>query len=212
MKKYLAEFIGTFALVLVGTGSIVANDLTHGAIGNFGIALSFGLIVCFMILLFGKASGAHLNPAVTLGLWAAKIFPAKNVAPYLTAQLAGALTASFLLKILFPSDANLGATHPSGATWVSFVLEFGLTLFLMLSIILLSITKSGIARWTPFLVGLIIFLEAYFAGPFCGASMNPARSLAPALASQNLTHLWIYLVAPISGSLSAVFTQRFLSV
>lgn len=212
MKKYLAEFVGTFLLVLCGTGAIVMNNATHGALGNLGIAISFGLIVCLMILVVGKTSGAHLNPAVTLGLWMAQLFPAKEIVPYLFAQTAGALTASFLLKLLFPHDSSLGATHPSGSSGVSFVLEFGLTLLLMGAILFLSKEKPGIARWAPALIGLIIFLEAYFAGPICGASMNPARSLAPALASQNLSDLWIYLVAPISGSLSAAFTKRILSV
>ncbi len=204
MKKLTAEFIGTFALVFAGTGAIIIDHASGGAIGHAGVALTFGLIVMVMIETFGDVSGAHLNPAVTIGFAVARGFPLVEVPRYIAAQLLGALAASGLLRVLFPADATLGATLPAGPWWQSFTLEVLLTFFLMLTI--LSVTtgskENGISAGLT--IGGLIALEAMFAGPICGASMNPARSLAPALISGKLGDLWIYLVAPTLGALLAV--------
>ncbi|MBC7778319.1 MAG: aquaporin, partial [Phycisphaerae bacterium] len=123
MQKYLAEVIGTFALVFCGTGAIVIDEMTNGAVTHVGIAITFGLIVLAMIYTFGDVSGAHLNPAVTLGFWALRMFPAKELAPYIGSQIGGAFLASLLLRFLFPNSQNLGATLPASSDWQSFVLE-----------------------------------------------------------------------------------------
>ncbi|HXB41651.1 MAG TPA: aquaporin [Bacteroidia bacterium] len=212
MKKYIAEFLGTFALVFCGTGAIIINEQTHGVIGHAGIAITFGLIVTAMIYTFGNISGSHLNPAVTLGFSVLKLFKAKDILPYLIAQIAGAFAASFLLKFLFPENMNLGATLPAGSQIQSFILEFILTYFLMLTILFTSQGTEKTQQLAGLIIGGVILLEAMFAGPICGASMNPARSLAPAIVSGQLHSLWLYLLAPVCGSLSATFSYKFLSV
>ena len=208
MSKYLAEFLGTFALVFCGTGAIVINELTGGAVTHPGIAATFGLIVLAMIYSFGDVSGAHFNPAVTVGFWALRLFPAKEVAPYLGSQLAGGLVASLLLRLLFPASQNLGATLPAGSDWQSFVLEIVLTFLLMLVIIRVSQGAKETGLFAGIAIGSVVLLEAMFAGPICGASMNPARSLAPAVVSGNLAHLWIYLTAPMLGALLAALVSK----
>ena len=205
MKKIAAEFIGTFTLIFAGTGAIVIDGASHGAITHVGVALTFGLVVLAMIYTLGDLSGAHLNPAVTLGFWAARRFPAKELPRYLAAQISGALLASCILKFLFPADENLGATHPAGTSTQSFILEFILTFILMFVILNVSTGAKEKGITAGIAVGAVIALEALFAGPICGASMNPARSLAPALASGNLSNLWIYLLAPTLGAAAAVF-------
>ncbi len=204
MKKFFAEFLGTFALVFAGTGAIVINQVSGGAVTHLGIALTFGLIVLAMIYTVGDISGAHLNPAVTIAFWAARRFPSRDVGPYLISQLAGAFTASAFLKLLFPQNHLLGATLPAGSQMQSFVLETVLTFLLMLTILNVSTGAKEKGITAGIAVGAVIALEAMFAGPVSGASMNPARSLAPALVGGNLQHLWLYLAAPILGALLAV--------
>ncbi len=204
MKKYLAEITGTFALVLVGTGAIVLNSHTNGAITHLGISVAFGLIVTAMILILGKISGAHINPAISIAFAINKSFNWKEVPPYLLSQISGALIASLLLKFLFPENELLGTTLPAGSATQSFWLEFFLTFTLMFVIL---ISPAKIAAVT---IGLTVGLEAYFAGPICGASMNPARSLAPAIVSGHMEHLWIYLLAPVTGAVIAVFANKLL--
>jgi aquaporin Z len=203
-KALFAEFLGTATLVFAGTGAIVINDISGGAITHAGIAITFGLVVLAMIYTFGDISGAHLNPAVTLGFWAARRFEASRVAPYISAQLAGALAGSGLLRALFPTHRTLGATLPAGSAMQSFVLEIALTFVLMLVVLSVSTGAKEKGITAGIAVGAVIALEAMFAGPVCGASMNPARSLAPALLSGNVGALWIYLAAPILGALLAV--------
>ncbi len=203
MKKLFAEFLGTLALVFAGTGAIIVNDQT-GALGHAGIALTFGLIVLAMISCFGDISGAHLNPAVSIGFAAAGHSEWRSVPGYIAAQLAGAFAASALLKFLFPASAHLGATLPSGSAMQSFVLEILLTFFLMLVVLSVSPGAKEKGITAGIAIGAIIALEALFAGPISGASMNPARSLAPALVSGHLEHLWLYLAAPILGALLAI--------
>lgn len=208
MKKFTCEVLGTFALVFAGTGAIVINSVSHGAITHAGIAITFGLIVLAMIYTFGDVSGAHLNPAVTLGFFAAGRMPGREIFPYIAAQLIGATLASAVLRGLFPEHATLGATLPAGSELQSFVLEFILTALLMLVILSVSTGAKEKGITAGIAIGSVIALEAMFAGPICGASMNPARSLAPALVSGNLQHLWLYLVAPTLGALSAPLLCR----
>lgn len=207
-KKLMAEMLGTFALVFAGTGAIVINDVTNGSIGHAGISLTFGLVVSAMIYALGDVSGAHLNPAVTIGFWAARRFKGREVPAYIGSQCAGALAASGLLRLLFPTQATLGATLPAQSSGQSFVLELILTFFLMLVILSVSTGAKEKGITAGIAVGSVIALEAMFAGPISGASMNPARSLAPALVAGHLAHLWIYLAAPILGALLALFACR----
>jgi aquaporin NIP len=207
-KNYAAECLGTFALVFCGTGAIVINQESGGAIGHAGIAATFGLIVMAMIYTFGEKSGAHFNPAVTLGFTALGLFERREVAPYLASQVLGAMAASGLLKFLFPQNQLLGATLPAGSHMQSFVLELILTFLLMLVILQVSQGSKEVGLFAGMAIGSTVLLEAMFAGPICGASMNPVRSLSPALVSGHLADLWLYLVAPVVGALLAtrVFT------
>jgi len=206
MKPYFAEFIGTFCLVFAGTGAIVINSVTGGEITHVGIALTFGLVVMAMIYTVGDVSGAHLNPAVTIAFAAAGRFEVRKVPPYIVSQCLGALAASGLLRALFPAHLTLGATLPSGSPWQSLVLETVLSAMLMLVILNVSTGAEEKGITAGIAVGAVIALEAMFAGPICGASMNPARSLAPALVSGHVEHLWIYIAGPILGALAAVPT------
>jgi MIP family channel proteins len=203
MRKYLAEAIGTFALVFAGTGAIVINDVSHGQVTHVGIALTFGLVVMAIIYAVGDVSGAHLNGAVTLGFWLARRLSGRLVVPYLASQLAGAFLASFLLRGMF-SHATLGATIPAGSDWQSFQLETVLTALLMFVILNVSTGAKEKGLMAGAAIGAVIAFEALFAGPICGASMNPGRSIAPAVVSGNLEHLWIYVTAPPLGALLAV--------
>jgi len=204
MKKLAAEFIGTFALVFCGTGAIVIDRETHGGVTHVGVAMTFGLIVMCMIYALGNISGAHLNPAVSIAFTVAKKFPLRQLLPYIFSQLAGAVIASLVLKLLFPADALLGATLPAGSAMQSFILEFLLTFFLMLVIIHVATGSKEQGMFAGLAIGAVVLLEAMFAGPICGASMNPARSFAPAVVSGHLENLWIYLVATPIGAITAI--------
>ena len=208
MKKYVAEFIGTFALVFAGTGAIIINETSGGAITHVGISLTFGLVVLAMIYTVGDISGAHLNPAVSLSFFAARRFPLHEVVPYVLSQCAGAFAASGVLRFLFSQNATLGATQPAGSPIQSFILELILTAILMFVILSVSTGAAEKGITAGIAVGAVIALEAMFAGPISGASMNPARSLAPAVVSQHLSSLWIYLVAPVIGALLGVIGCR----
>lgn len=183
---------------------MVINATTHGAVSHVGIALTFGLVVMAMIYALGDVSGAHLNPAVTIAFWIARRIEGTTVLPYLVAQCAGAIAASLLLRLLFLSDATLGATLPAGPWWQSFVLEGVLTFILMFVILSVSTGAQEKGIMAGAAIGGVVALEALFAGPICGASMNPARSLGPALVAGQLADLWIYLVAPVLGASLAV--------
>lgn len=207
MKKYLAELIGTFALVFCGTGAIVINDVTSGTVTHVGIGITFGLIVTVMIYAFGKISGAHINPAVSIAFAFTDRFDNKELFPYIIAQLIGAFLASAVLRILFIEHDNLGATFPYGSWHQTFILELILTYFLMLVILFVS-QNPDTQQFTAIAVGATVMLEAIFAGPITGASMNPARSIAPAIVSGNIADLWIYIVATIIGAVLASFTWK----
>jgi aquaporin Z len=201
MRALAAELFGTFCLVFAGTGAIVINADQGGTVTHVGIALTFGLVVLALVYSLGEVSGAHLNPAVTAGFLLAGRFPARRAPGYVLAQCAGALLASGLLRLLFPDDKTaLGATRPAGPAMQSFVLEVVLTLLLMFVILSVSTGSKEKGLMAGVAVGSVIALEALFAGPVCGASMNPARSLAPAVVSGQLGNLWVYLLAPILGA------------
>jgi aquaporin Z len=208
LKKLVAESIGTFALVFAGTGAIVINDASGGSITHVGIALTFGLVILAMIYAVGDISGAHFNPVVTTGFWLSGRFPIGLVIPYIVSQCSGAFAASGVLRFLFPANQTLGSTLPAGTEMQSFVLELILTFLLMFVILNVSTGSKEKGITAGIAVGAVIGLEAMFAGPICGASMNPARSLAPAVVSGHLEHLWIYLIAPVAGACLAIFACR----
>ncbi len=204
MRKFAAEMLGTFFLVFAGTGAIVVNDVSHGTIAHVGIALTFGLVVLSLIYALGDVSGAHLNPAVTIGFVVARGFPVRTAFSFIVAQCAGAILASGFLRFLFPDHATLGATIPAGGDAQSFVFELLLTFYLMFVILSVSTGAKEKGLMAGVAIGAVIALEAMFAGPICGASMNPARSLGPALVGGNVASLWVYLAAPTLGALLAV--------
>jgi MIP family channel proteins len=200
MHKLAAEAVGTFALVFAGTGAIVIDAETGGGVGHVGVGLTFGLIIMVMIYAVGHVSGAHFNPAVTLGFAVGRHFPWAMVPRYWGAQLAGGLTASLLLRAMFGEVANLGATLPRGAAGQSLVLETVLTALLMFVIVSVATDTRAVGQAAANAIGGTIGLEALFAGPISGASMNPARSLAPALVSGTWTDQWLYLLGPAAGA------------
>lgn len=206
-RRVAAEYAGTFLLVLAGTSAIVANDLSSGAVTQLGIGVVFGLAVAALIYALGDISGAHINPAVTVGLWYAKRFDGKEVPAYLLSQTAGALSASGLMCLFFTAHPTLGATRPSGASAASFGLEALMTWLLMLTVITLAAgsRRKGVVAVA---VGLVVGLEAWLGGPISGASMNPARSIGPAVWSGHVAELWIYILAPVIGACLAVVCCR----
>lgn len=208
MKKYLAEYLGTFMLIFAGTGAMVINDISGGAITHVGVALTWGMIVSAVIYAVGDVSGAHLNPAVTVGFWVAKRFSGKEVLPYIISQVAGAFSASLLLAWLFPSHETLGATIPTVSADKALVIELILTFMLMFVIMQVAFGAKEKGLMAGVAIGTVVGLEALFAGPVTNASMNPARSLAPAVVSGNLEHLWLYLVATFGGAILAVLVTE----
>ncbi len=208
MKNYLSEFIGTFALVFCGTGAIIINDLKGGIITHPGVAVVFGLVVLGMIYAVGEISGAHFNPAVTLGFWIAGRLPGRQVAPYIVSQVLAALAGSLALRIIFPDVRGLGATLPVVSPGAAFLLEVLISFFLMFVIINVSTGSKEQGALAGVAIGAVVTLCALFAGPITGASMNPARSLGPALISGQTTSLWIYMTAPILGAGLAVLGCR----
>lgn len=210
LRKYLAEYIGTFILVFAGTSAIVVNDLSGGGVTSAGIALVFGLAVAAMVYAIGNISGAHINPAVTVAFWYAKQFRGEYVLPYVLSQILGAVSASILVHVLFLKHNTLGATLPAGALTQSFMLELFLTFVLMLVIInvaAVAVTKK-IRSMASVILGSVVGLGAWFGGSISGASMNPARSIGPALVSGHFKELWLYICAPILGAWLAIICCR----
>lgn len=208
MNRLAAETFGTFCLVFAGTGAIIVDAISGGAVSHVGVALTFGLIVLVMIDSVGDVSGAHINPAVTLAFAIAGRFPWRRVLPYAAAQTTGAILASALLALLFPDAPTMGQTLPAGPPAQSLVLELFLTLILIVAILAVATGAKERGMRAGVTVGAVVALEALFAGPISGASMNPARSLAPALVSADLTHLWIYIAAPVAAAPAAVLVHR----
>jgi aquaporin Z len=195
-------------MIFCGTGAMTINEVTGGDVTHVGIAITWGLIVMAMIYAFAETSGAHFNPAVTIAFAYAKKFAWNEVPKYIIAQILGGILASLILWFLFPASENLGATIPSVDVWRAFVLELLLTFFLMLVIINVSTGSKEIGVVAGIAIGSVVLLEAMFAGPITNASMNPARSIAPAIIAGKLQHLWMYIVAPILGALLAVVSCR----
>ena len=210
MKKYWAELMGTYIMVFAGTGAIIVNDV-YGSVSHLGIGLTFGLVVMAVIYSIGSISGAHINPAVSIAFWVSKRFSGKEVLPYIISQFLGAILASLTLSFIFPQHELLGATLPAGSWEQSFVMEFILTFILMFVILLMSEGSKEVGLMTGFAIGMVVAFEAIFAGPVSGASMNPARSLAPALISGHLTHLWLYIIATILGACASIFAVRLIT-
>lgn len=205
---YIAEAIGTFALVFAGCGAIIVNDTFGIQLGHTGISMVFGLIVMAMIYSIGNISGAHINPAVTLGFFFAGKIQKQEILPYITSQFTGALLAAGLLRLLFSSHESLGATFPSGGIINAFVLEVVLSFLLMFVILNVSTGHMEKGIMAGVAIGGTVALEALMGGPVSGASMNPARSLGPSLVSGNVSTLWIYLTAPVIGAWLAHPTCR----
>ncbi len=208
-KRIVSEFIGTFILVFAGCGAIVVESLT-GALGHVGIALTFGFVVTALIYTFGHVSGAHFNPAVTISFAMMGEFEKKDLLKYILAQILGAILACLFLALLFLEEAKTvkelayyGATIPRGSWYQSFGFEFILTFILMLVIYGSAVHGKAVKSFAGLAIGFTVGLEAMFAGPICGASMNPARSIGPALVSGNLESLWLYIDAPILGAIVA---------
>lgn len=200
-RRAIAEAVGTYCLVFAGTGAIVTDSIGGGTVGLIGVGITFGLIIMAMIYAIGHVSGAHINPAVTIALAVTKDLPLRLVPIYLVAQLAGGIAASLTLRAMFGNVASLGATLPSGGSGQSLVLEFILTFVLMFVIMAVATDTRAVGQAAAIAIGGTVALEILFGGPISGASMNPARSLGPALASGNWTAQWIYIVGPVAGAI-----------
>ena len=211
-RELLAEFIGSFVLIFAGTGAVMVDRITNGAVTHLGISIVFGAVVTALIYSLNHISGAHFNPAVTLAFWSGGFLRRQLVLPYILAQVLGAISASVLLRLSVGAVGNLGATIPRNGDWIqSLILETVLTFILMLVIFGSGLDRRAHSGFAGIAIGLTVALEAACMGPITGASMNPARSLAPALVSGNLQHQWIYWIAPILGAQLAMVTYRHLS-
>jgi MIP family channel proteins len=208
-RALVAEALGTFALVFAGCGAIMV-DAKSGALGHLGIAISFGLVIMVMIYALGHVSGAHLNPAVTLSFAVARQFPRRLIVPYWAAQLAGALIGAAILRGSLGNLAEVGATFPSGSDGQAFLWEVVLSFFLVLVIMAVATDTRAVGEAAAIAIGATVGLDALFGGPITGASMNPARSLAPGIVSGDLHAIWIYLTAPVVGATLAALTYAFL--
>ena len=210
MRRLLAEALGTFALVFAGTGAIACDSITQ-QLGHVGVAIAWGLAVLTIIAAFGDVSGAHINPAVTIGFTLARHMRPGVAILYIVAQCGGAIAASFCLSALMPRAATLGVTLPAYISPLQcFILEVLLTVGLMVVILGVTFGTKEQGLLAGLSIGGTVALEAMFAGPLTGASMNPARSLGPALAAGKYLHLWIYLLAPVLGAALAVLVNLLL--
>lgn len=206
-RSLAAEAIGTFALVFAGCGAIMVDAKTQ-ALGHLGVAITFGLVIMAMIYAVGHVSGAHFNPAVTCAFALTRHFPWPRVFLYWGAQAAGAIVAALLLRASLGNVADVGATLPSGSQAQSFLWEVVLTFFLMFVIMAVATDTRAVGEAAAIAIGGTVGLDALFGGPVSGASLNPARSLGPAVVSGDLHALWIYLTAPLLGAaLGAVVYQ-----
>ena len=199
-RAYLAEAIGAYLLVFAGPGAVVVDAVSGGGVSPLGIGLSFGLAVMVAIFAIGHISGAHINPAVTIAFAALGRFPRGHVLPYIGAQLVGAIAASATHRALFGNVAGLGSSVPGGGAGQALGLEIVLTTFLMLVIVSVATDRRATPGSAAIAIGGYVALAATFAGPIAGASMNPARSLGPALMSGTWTDHWVYWVGPIVGA------------
>lgn len=205
-----AEFIGTFFLVFAGTGAIVVDSTSH-EVTHVGVALVFGLVITVLIYALGHISGAHFNPAVTTGFWILGEFPGRLVPWYIAAQLLGAIAASGMVLALFGRSGSLGVTAPQSGALVSLLLEALMTMLLVVVIFGSAVHGKAVKSFAGIAIGGTIALDALFGGPVSGASMNPARSLGPAIVSGLWTDQWIYIVGPLAGALLAVAAYRLMT-
>jgi MIP family channel proteins len=210
-QRLVAECVGTFALVFAGCGAIMVDARTH-ALGHLGVALSFGLVILIMVSALGHISGAHFNPAVTAGFALGRHFPLRLVLPYWAAQIGGAVAAALLLRSSLGTIGDLGATTPAGSSGQAVLWEAVLTAFLMLVILAVATDTRAQGQLAALAIGGTVALDALFGGPITGASMNPARSLAPAIAGGPAAGLWIYLVAPLAGAAVSTVLYRYLAI
>jgi len=194
-----AEAIGTFALVFAGCGAVMVEAKT-GALSHAGVAVTFGLVIMVMIYAVGHVSGAHFNPAVSFAFALTRHFPWPRAAAYWTAQAGGALAAAAILRGSLGDVASVGATLPSGSNGQSFLWEAVLTFFLMFVIMAVATDTRAVGEAAAIAIGGTVALDALFGGPISGASMNPARSLGPALVSGEVAALWLYVLAPLLGA------------
>ena len=205
-QRYMAELIGTFAIVFAGCGAIISNAHSNGALGSPGVCFAFGFVVTAMIYTLGPVSAAHFNPAVTIAFTLVRRFPARQMWPYFVAQISGACLASGLHKMIYPAAdlkaAQYGATLPTVPLTSAFVMEIVLTFFLMLVVMAMATDKRVPGPVPGLAIGLTVIFDALFGGPISGASMNPVRSLAPALFAGGpaLQLMWLYTLAPIVGA------------
>ncbi|MBX3740115.1 MAG: aquaporin [Akkermansiaceae bacterium] len=203
-RHLIPEFLGTFFLVFAGTGAIIVDHTSGGRMGHVGVSLVFGLVVFAMIRTFRDTGGTHFNPAVTIGLAVAGRFRWSLVAPCIAVQLAGAFAASGMLRVLFPDSPTLGETVPASGIGQAFVLEAMITAALVFVILSVPTDEKENGITSDLAIGATVAVAALFAGPVTGASMNPARSLAPALVGGHLLHLWLYPAATLCGAVLAV--------
>jgi aquaporin NIP len=209
-RRAAAEGLGAFALVFAGCGAIVTNTVHVGSLGTVGVALVFGLVIMAMVYATGHLSGAHLNPAVTLAFTLTRHFPRREALAYVAAQLIGAIAGAALLLAIWPSQpADLGTTLPSVGSGSALAYEAALTALLMFTIMAVATDTRAVGAGAAIAIGGAVGLDALFGGPITGASMNPARSLGPALVSGELRDLWIYLVAPIAGAALGALAYQF---
>ena len=208
MRALVAELIGTFALVFAGAGAIMVDDKTH-ALGHVGVAITFGLVIMVMIYAVGHVSGAHFNPAVSFAFALTRHFSWTKLLGYWVAQGAGALIAAAILRGSLGNRAHIGATLPAGSQGQAFLWEAILTFFLMFVILSVATDTRAVGEAAAIAIGGTVGLDAMFGGPITGASMNPARSLGPALVSGDLHALWVYLLAPLVGAAIGGFAYQF---
>ena len=206
----VAEAVGTFFLVLIGPGTAMVNAFSDGAVGHVGVSLAFGFVVSAMIYALGHLSGAHINPAVTLAFWSVRRFPASEVGPYLAAQCSGATLASLVLLALLGPVGRMGATLPGISASRAFAVEWLLSFGLMFVIMAVATDRRVPTGFAAVAVGLTVGFCALMGGPLTGASMNPARSLGPAVVGGLWEHHWLYWVAPVAGMLAAAHAYEFL--
>lgn len=210
LQRFVAELLGTYGLVLASTGAVMIDALSNGGVTPFGVNAAPGLAVAAMIYAFGGISGAHINPAVTVAFVISGQIPWKTALCYLPAQISGACLASATLYFLLGPTAEMGAILPAGSLSQSLGMEIVLTFFLMVVIMSVSTDAKVAGTLAAIAIGLTVGMAVIFAGPVSGASMNPARSFAPALIANNWHGHWLYWLGPLVGAAGGALTYRWL--